>query len=144
MMSELKDRIQKRMNALGLGQTELAAILGTKQSTVRDLLIGKNKSYRKPIELAKALETTPEWLLTGEETSPKNIDDREMQKNLEDTAKAVSLACLSAIAKLEESGRLQGDPTPALEKAINYFWADFADGTPPTAEQIQRFIISVS
>ena len=59
------------MGELGLNPHSLAKLMGTKQSTIRDLAYGPTKTFRDMVGLAKALQTSPQWLLTGE-SSPES------------------------------------------------------------------------
>lgn len=54
-MSELKDLIRSRREALNMTQVELGRLIGSKQSTVSDIESGANKRQNSMIAAAKAL-----------------------------------------------------------------------------------------
>lgn len=60
--NSLAERLKHRMDKLGIGQSELARRTNSKQQTIGSILKGKSKIPRILLELADALETTPEWL----------------------------------------------------------------------------------
>lgn len=64
-MKTLAERIQSRMDELGLGQEALAKKAGISQTAVFKLVSGKTLQTRKIAELAKALNVSIEWLATG-------------------------------------------------------------------------------
>jgi len=64
-MNILANNIRSRMKDLGLTQKELADKAGTTQVTIHRMLSGKVLKTTKIIELAKALECSPDWLLNG-------------------------------------------------------------------------------
>lgn len=59
-------RIRVRREKLGLSQPKLAKILNSRQQTVDGWEHGKARVPRQIVDLAKALCTTPEWLLREE------------------------------------------------------------------------------
>ncbi|WP_028865059.1 LexA family protein [Psychromonas aquimarina] len=71
-MNLLAENIRIRMKHLDLTQSKLAELAGTTQVTINRLLSGKIKKTTKIIEIAKALECDPNWLLTGQ-GSPSTV-----------------------------------------------------------------------
>lgn len=66
-------RVKSRRVELGLTQVELALRIGISQQSLQKIEDGKTSNPRKLLELAKALECTPEWLQLGiENTNPNN------------------------------------------------------------------------
>lgn len=64
---DLRDRVTLRMNQLGLKPFHVAKRLGgTSSNIIHSLLSGRTKTFRDTPKLAEALETSVEWLLTGE------------------------------------------------------------------------------
>ena len=63
------DRILSRLRDLKITQTELARRIGVTQGTIAQLISGRIQSSSKLHKIAKALETTPEYL-TGETDDP--------------------------------------------------------------------------
>lgn len=66
-MATIQDRIRLRLTELGLSRTAASLKAGLGQTAVRDILNRDGHSPKaETIEkLAKALEVSPEWLLTG-------------------------------------------------------------------------------
>ena len=61
----LKERLNKAMQVRKLTQEQLAKAAGMAQSSVWKLTSGDAKSTRKLLEIAEALEVSPEWLGKG-------------------------------------------------------------------------------
>lgn len=64
-MNDMRTRTEQKMAALGLTSTSLAKKMGKAQGTVWSFLSGRTKTFRDIETLARALDTTPQWLLTG-------------------------------------------------------------------------------
>lgn len=64
-MNTLAERLQFAMDKTGKNQVELAALAGTSQVTISNILNGVTKSPRNGLQIAKALKISPEWLLNG-------------------------------------------------------------------------------
>ena len=64
-MNTLSERLQFAMEKMGKNQVELAALAGTSQVTISNILNGVTKSPRNGLQIAKALKISPEWLLNG-------------------------------------------------------------------------------
>lgn len=75
MTQSVADRIQIRMNELGLKQADLMRDTGAARGTVSGWVNGSNSPSAKHIEsLAKALQTTSAWLLSGKESTQSKRD----------------------------------------------------------------------
>lgn len=61
-MGTVGERIEERLNKLGLTQSELARRVGIKQPTVNALVRGNNRSSKYLHRIAAELETSPAWL----------------------------------------------------------------------------------
>lgn len=64
-----------------LTQEELAEIVGIKQQAVQRIEAGKVKSTSYVVQLAQALDVTPEWLALGEETAETGLADGHTSSN---------------------------------------------------------------
>lgn len=75
------DRVKNRRLELRLSQAALGKLAGVPQSTIGQIENGRNKSSTKILELATALQTTPEYLLYGDETKklPENQQPKKLQ-----------------------------------------------------------------
>jgi transcriptional regulator with XRE-family HTH domain len=75
----LSDRVKQRRLDLGMTQTELAEKVGTTQQGIVSIESGRTKRPRNLLELSKALQTDPNWLINGgsfqtlEEVSTKRV-----------------------------------------------------------------------
>lgn len=67
----LGGRIQERLDAMGMSQAELARRVNLRQSTINGLVNGGQRTTGHLHLIAKALNTTPEYL-TGETDDPKS------------------------------------------------------------------------
>lgn len=69
MKKSLADRIEERMQELGLNVSTAAKRVGKSRDLIRPMLINRERIPRADnlSLIAKALETTPEWLLTGKD-----------------------------------------------------------------------------
>jgi phage repressor protein C with HTH and peptisase S24 domain len=66
-MESTADRILKRMKVLDLQHKDLIAATGASKGTVTNWISGvNNPTGNRLLLLAKALKTTPEWILTGQ------------------------------------------------------------------------------
>lgn len=65
MPSELAQRIRKKRKELGLTQAELGALVGVNPLAVVNWESGTNRPWETIVPLARALEVSIEYLLTG-------------------------------------------------------------------------------
>ncbi|OOF77873.1 XRE family transcriptional regulator [Rodentibacter caecimuris] len=66
-MKTLAERLQFAMQQKGLNQAELAAMVGTSQVTISNIINGVTDVPRRGLEIAKALNVSLNWLLNGVE-----------------------------------------------------------------------------
>ena len=67
-MQATSDRIALRMKELGLQHKDLVAATGASKGTVTNWISGvNNPTGNRLVQLAQALNTTSEWLLSGTE-----------------------------------------------------------------------------
>lgn len=72
------DRIFEELTALGIEQKSLAQKIGVRPQAVTDWKNGKTKSYTKYIpQIAEALHTTSEYLLTGQGPKHRNVPESD-------------------------------------------------------------------
>ena len=64
-MATFGERLAKLRESKNLSQAKLAKMAGVPQSTIAQIETGRNKSTKRIIELAEALDTTPNYLLNG-------------------------------------------------------------------------------
>jgi len=68
-------RVRDRRKSIGLSQAALAKAVGMQQQGIYNIEAGIVARPRNLLELAAALETTPEWIMRGigvEVVAPKN------------------------------------------------------------------------
>nr|DAM39448.1 MAG TPA: Repressor protein CI [Bacteriophage sp.] len=80
-MNTLAERLQFAMDKMGKNQVELAALAGTSQVTISNILNGVTKSPRNGLQIAKALKISPEWLLNG----TGEISQTQIESNVAET-----------------------------------------------------------
>ena len=100
-MSSVSERILMRMKELNLQQVDLIGATGLSKGTVSKWISGINTPSGKSItSLARALKTSPEWILDGVITPEKSNAD---------------------IAQMEVGIYQDGDPVPDGYVAIDYY-----------------------
>jgi transcriptional regulator with XRE-family HTH domain len=141
-MEKLKDRVNRRMKELGLNPTRLAKAMGTSQGTVWSLLSGRTQTFRDMLGLARALKTTPAWLLTGEGMAAPAHGFSEHVPDAPDRSPRF-LAALHTLAAVAIEDAARNFPSlPAKRKEIacrklaDYLRTDFERNQPPTPEHI--------
>ncbi|MBS7837357.1 XRE family transcriptional regulator [Wohlfahrtiimonas chitiniclastica] len=70
---ELKDRLKQARAAKKLSQAKLAELAGVTQPTIMFIENGRNKGSSKIVDIANALDVSPDWLLHGKEMSNAEI-----------------------------------------------------------------------
>lgn len=77
MTNEVANRIQQRIDALGLSGRAAAAKADVPASTLRSILEGRSESPRGVTlsKLAAALEVSEQWLLTGDVAEPRPLPE---------------------------------------------------------------------
>jgi SOS-response transcriptional repressor LexA len=64
-MNTFSERVRNRRKELGLSQIELAKKAGLSQTTISDIERGRNDGSRDIVDLARALQCSPEHLVNG-------------------------------------------------------------------------------
>ena len=111
MAEQLKDRVQARLDAVGLKARGASLKAGLSGDFVRGILRGQSKSphYQNLRKLAEVLECSPEYLQNGEHLTkpPQNNRNLETNKSLGPTNIDMELSTKSPIdlATLYESTR---------------------------------------
>ena len=77
---ELKDRLKQARAAKKLSQARLAEIVGVSQASIMYIENGRNKGSTKIIDIAKALDVSPDWLLHGKELGNAEILDTKINE----------------------------------------------------------------
>jgi transcriptional regulator with XRE-family HTH domain len=133
-MSQLAQRLQQRLNDLGISQKELADSCGISAPAVNDWLSGKTKSLKAStlLKAAKALAVSPQWLESGLGVKSPREDNRISEHTLltdpianqlhrivdamlpEDQQKLLDYAEMLSLKRLHDQKKLR--PTPAAKK----------------------------
>jgi transcriptional regulator with XRE-family HTH domain len=133
-MSQLAQRLQQRLNDLGMSQKELADSCGISAPAVNDWLSGKTKSLKAStlLKAAKALAVSPQWLESGLGVKSSREDNRIAEHTLladpiahqlhrivdamlpEDQQKLLDYAEMLSLKRLHDQKKLRG--TPASKK----------------------------
>lgn len=138
-MATMRERVLLRMKELNLNTTQLARKMGRYQSTLRGFLTGKTKTFRDIAGLSQALETTPQWLITGKEgplfCSPPYLAQGAAealtvpQRDPRLVAAAKSLAVVVVERAKRDAQATFPNETGALQRMTSYILADFERGT---------------
>ncbi|MDC7809961.1 hypothetical protein CA223_05375 [Sphingomonas koreensis] len=108
------ERIEARLGELRMSQSELARRLGFRQSTINGLIKGDQRSTTKLPQLARELQTTPEYL-TGESDDPAATSHSPPPMSSE---RRELLDCFDRLDRADQLALLQiarsmgGDPEP--------------------------------
>lgn len=82
-------RIKKLLERENLSQRELASAIGSSESTISRYIQNKRVPYGDTLtRLAKALNTTSDYLLTGKEETEQPLNDRD-KKDIEKDLKKI-------------------------------------------------------
>ena len=102
-MEHIGDRIRIARLNLELSQSALAKRANVSQGTIGQLESGRNQSSAKIVELASALNVSPEWLLYGK--NPPSVFQKP--ENIE-TSESYITSEISAVALKKEFLKAQG------------------------------------
>lgn len=106
-------RIEARLRALGKSQAWLAGQVGMRQQGIASIISGASERPRKLREIARALETTQEYLL-GETDDPRTIlAEHEFLAEYERLSVPAKQAIRAFLAHLQES---ESAPTPPASR----------------------------
>lgn len=83
---ELKDRLKQARAAKKLSQAKLAEIVGVSQASIMYIESGRNKSSTKIVDIAQALDVSPDWLLHGRELGNAEILNTQIDEWDDSTA----------------------------------------------------------
>ena len=85
------ERIKKRRIELGLSQRKLGQRCNISGSAVAQWESGQtNLSSDSLMQVAKAMETTPEWIMSGETRRTQGASDRKFSKFIDDNIQHLS------------------------------------------------------
>lgn len=132
-MSELGNRIKARRESLGMSQEELALLLGYKsRSSINKIeMEGRSLPPNKIEAIAKALETTPSYIMGWEEQQKPIVDMGSfLQIPLYE-----SLSCGTGALVDENISEYVSIPSKMLKPAKQYF-ANYASGDSMIGQNI--------
>jgi transcriptional regulator with XRE-family HTH domain len=72
-MVTISQRLKQKREEMNLSQSQLATLAGMRQQSVQAIEAGETKRPRFLVELARALECDPYWLLHGESRKPHQL-----------------------------------------------------------------------
>lgn len=79
-MNTIGDRLRYARELRGLRQERLAEMINVSQTTITNLEVGKNKTSKKLLDMAKVLEIDPNWLATGQGEKPTAYSPKHKAK----------------------------------------------------------------
>lgn len=98
---DTKERIFALLDEKKLPQKALAESIGVSEGMVTDWRLGRSKSFnRYLVQIAQALGTTSEYLLTGENNSPPALAD-ELYESFRDLTPEEQADTLAYVAFLK-------------------------------------------
>lgn len=132
------ENLREFRESAGLTQAELANKVGISRTQITKWENGIQTPSTLWIEkLAKAFGKSPVELISFKSSAPAPSKSDKV-------AKDISIACVTVINDLLNTKKMK--PSKAdrvIEKAIWYFWNDFASGTPPSLAQIKKYMLSI-
>jgi phage repressor protein C with HTH and peptisase S24 domain len=130
-MSEWGTRIAQRRKELGMSVAELARQCSLRAPSVHDWEKGKTKTIEGPnlMSVAAALQTTPEWILSGRGAQPKDS---------ETPAGGRPTAYLRPITLWDDPSELPDDQFVFLPKLDYYLSAGHGGPDPAAVEQTDK------
>jgi transcriptional regulator with XRE-family HTH domain len=123
-------RIRQIRHAAGLRQWELARILGTTQSAVHKYERGVVPEPRRLIELARAGDTSVEWILTGEHWENGSVNQQRLSTGILDTANRLCEMDERSRATLDEALRIVREAVGVLESGSDEAVAQLSPHAP--------------
>ena len=121
-METLAQRLKFVMDEQGISQNALARMIGVTQPSIKKVLNGDTLNPKYILEIADALNVSPEWLKTGKGDTPdfsKEVEDEEENGHL------VRVEVLDVYASAGNGEFLTGDlagDIQAVEFASEYFY----------------------
>lgn len=122
MMKELSERVRFAMEKHNLNANSLAKLVGISRPAMIKILDGETKEPKKILEIAEALNVSPEWLKTGKGDTP---DFSEEVEDEEENGHLVRVEVLDVYASAGNGEFLTGDlagDIQAVEFASEYFY----------------------
>lgn len=109
----LGERIEARRKEVGLSQAELARRVGIRQSTMNSLIKGNSRTTRSIVELARELDTTPDYLMGRTDDPHRDAPPTPVVARVQLVMMPVSLPSEDVLAEMYEGqlrafGRLHG------------------------------------
>lgn len=121
-METLAQRLKFVMDEQGISQNALARMIGVTQPSIKKVLDGNTLNPKNILEIAKALNVSPEWLKTGKGDTP---DFSEEVEDEEENGHLVRVEVLDVYASAGNGEFLTGDlagDIQAVEFASEYFY----------------------
>lgn len=114
-MSTIGNRVEERLNALEKSQQWLADKVGMKQQGVGSIIKGSSRRPRKLREIARALQTSQEYLL-GETDEPAPIPLEQAAfsgySRLSPAGKQAVSALIVSLRETESTAKRRSSPKP--------------------------------
>lgn len=121
-METLAQRLKFVMDEQGISQNALARMIGVTQPSIKKVLDGNTLNPKNILEIAEALNVSPEWLKTGKGDTP---DFSEEVEDEEENGHLVRVEVLDVYASAGNGEFLTGDlagDIQAVEFASEYFY----------------------
>lgn len=130
-MQTISDRINQRMNELGISQADIKRATGAGKATISSWVKGDtNPSGSYASKLASCLKCTSDWLLTGE-GNPTPTAPATTEANLPSLLESSSNSVIDLMDNLRGLEK-QGELTPELVSLLNATIDTFKKVKPQT------------
>ncbi|THD42795.1 LexA family transcriptional regulator [Enterobacteriaceae bacterium ML5] len=116
------DRVKAKRLEMGLSQDELATRSKTTQQSIVNVEIGKTKSPRNLLDLAKALNVSPEYLKDGVEAGNVSYVGIKENKGQYPLVSWVSAGCWLEAVEPYRKDEIDVWPETTVDASDNSFW----------------------
>lgn len=116
------DRVKAKRLEMGLSQDELATRSKTTQQSIVNVEIGKTKSPRNLLDLAKALNVSPEYLKDGVEAGNVSYVGIKESKGQYPLVSWVSAGCWLEAVEPYRKDEIDVWPETTVDASDNSFW----------------------
>jgi SOS-response transcriptional repressor LexA len=116
------ERVKMKRLEMGMSQEELAAKSGTTQQSIVNVETGKTKSPRNILELAKALNVSPEYLKDGDVSNNVSYIGVKERKGHYPLVSWVSAGCWLEAVEPYRKDEIDSWPETTVDASDGSFW----------------------
>lgn len=119
---DIGERVKTKRLAMGWSQEELAAKSNTTQQSINNVEIGRTKSPRNLLELAKALNVSPEYLKDGTDGGSVSYVGTKESKGQYPLISWVSAGCWLEAVEPYRKDDIDAWPETTVDASEGSFW----------------------